>query len=144
MGVVPYIQCCTSNTMSYGCANPLGFTPAFGWDLPETLSRLASEGNREIVAEVIEAFESDTARRLRLLDDAIAHGNWAAARAQAHSIKGAASEVGAYTLVAICRRMELTADTGAGPIFAELRNEAHADFTRVCRLMNESGWAAAQ
>lgn len=130
--------------MNYGSVNPSDIAPAFKWDLPETLSRLASEGNSEIVAEVIEAFESDTARRLRLMDDAIAERNWAAARAQAHSIRGAASEVGASSLVDVCMRMELADDAHASLTFSELRNEASAAFVQVCRLIGESGWTSTE
>jgi two-component system sensor histidine kinase RpfC len=132
--------------MDFGCESisPAASAAALSWVLPETLQRLALDGDREIVAEVIAAFESDTARRLRLLNEAISRHDRVALRAQAHAIKGASVEVGAERLAGVCQTLELAAMSDAPWEFADLLREAETAFQAVCRLMGESGWAAAR
>jgi|SRR6185437_5902356 len=122
-------------------ASPDVFTAAaLSWALPDTLRHLAMTGDRSLVAEVIADFQSDTTRRLRLMNEAIGKQDFAALRAEAHAIRGAASEVGAERLAAVCKRIELSAAaTDAGEI-ANSQCEAHLIFAAVCRVMRERGW----
>jgi len=82
-----------------------------GWTLPNALQELALCGEREIVAEVLTLFQSDTESRLAVLRDAVGSGDRHEARAQAHSLKGSALQVGANALAESCREMEMTAET---------------------------------
>lgn len=113
------------------------------WSLPETLEILAGV-DREIVADVIASFASDTQERLQLLTAAARGKDWEAARAQAHAIKGASVEVGADVLAGVCLRIEVACKaSGAAPV-VELTGEASVAFRAVCGLMHESGWPAAE
>ena len=64
---------------------------------------MAEGGDSEIVLEVLSVFQTDTAARLRTLQAALAAGDTAQVRTQAHSIKGSASQVGALGLAALCQ-----------------------------------------
>ena len=126
--------------MNPGCEMDSRAASSVPWKLPETLQRLALDGDAELVAEVISDFESDTARRLRVLREGLSQANAAVARAQAHAIKGAAAEMGAEHLAAVCARIELTAAARAAGDVAGLLKEAENIFHHVCRQMSESGW----
>lgn len=81
------------------------------WSLPEALQQLAVAGEREIVAEVLTLFQSDTESRLQDLRSAVLTGDRKRVRAQAHSLKGSAVQVGANALGQSCRQLEMTAET---------------------------------
>jgi HPt (histidine-containing phosphotransfer) domain-containing protein len=89
----------------------MDFETDMGWRLPETLQELAQCGEQEIVAEVLTLFQSDTEHRLTVLRAAVESGDRQTARAQAHSLKGSAVQVGANALAESCREMEMTAET---------------------------------
>src|SRR6266545_6454502 len=80
-----------------------------GWVLPEELESLAEGGDQEVVKELIALFKEDVAERMRLLREAAATGNLALVRAQAHTIKGSADQLGAGNLATTCRHLELDA-----------------------------------
>jgi len=125
--------------MDYASPNVLT-AAALSWALPDTLRHLAATGDRSVVAEVIADFQSDTARRLRLMNDAIGNQDFAALRAQAHAIRGAAAEVGAERLAAVCMRIEFSAAAADAVEMANRHREAHLLFGAVCRVMDECGW----
>jgi len=104
------------------------------WALPETLQELILAGDAEIVSEIIDLFKSDTAQRLTLLRQALVQLDGARVRAQAHSIKGSAVQVGANSLAALCQRIELDARTPPCEELEELVSQAEADFETLCRL----------
>jgi HPt (histidine-containing phosphotransfer) domain-containing protein len=96
---------------------------------------MAEGGDAEIVREVLTVFQTDTATRLKSLETALAAGNMALVRTQAHSIKGSASQVGAPGVAALCQRIEREADPVA---ISELLRELESSFAQVCRLITES------
>jgi len=69
-------------------------------------------GDEEIVAEVMEIFLQDVPRQILSLQEAIANGDAVLAVRQAHSIKGAAANVGAVALQEVSYQMERTAKDG--------------------------------
>jgi len=84
---------------------------AAGWTLPESLQELAECGEKDMVAEVLTLFQADTESRLQVLRSAAEAGDRVRTRAQAHSLKGSAVQVGAMALAEACRELELTAET---------------------------------
>jgi PAS domain S-box-containing protein len=55
-------------------------------------------GDQEIVAEVLQLFFQDIPRQIQSLEEAVSKGDTGLAMRRAHSIKGAAANVGAYAL----------------------------------------------
>ncbi len=102
------------------------------WALPETLQLLSASGDAELVAEIIDMFKSDTARRLLLLREALVQLDPARVKQQAHAIKGSAIQVGADSLAALCQRIELEAPACPCPELETLVTQAEADFDGLC------------
>jgi HPt (histidine-containing phosphotransfer) domain-containing protein len=96
---------------------------------------MAEGGDAEIVQEVLTAFQTDTATRLKSLQESLAAGDTAQIRTQAHSIKGSASQVGAMGIAALCQRIEHEA--GQSSVW-ELVRELETSFAEVCRAITES------
>ena len=104
------------------------------WSLPEALQQLAQDGEREIVAEVLTLFQSDTKSRLKDLRGAVESGDRKRVRSQAHSLKGSAVQVGANSMAEACREMELTAETR--PQLAPLLQEIEGRFVAVSKAIS--------
>lgn len=104
------------------------------WSLPEALQQLASAGERDIVAEVLTLFQSDTGSRLQELRRAVESGDRKRVRSQAHSLKGSAVQVGAMAMGESCRDLELTAETR--PELMPLLEEIESRFAAVSRAMS--------
>lgn len=101
------------------------------WSLPETLLMLAMSGDTEVVADIIALFKMDTARRLALLRDALEKSDAVRITAQAHAIKGSAIQVGADSLAALCRRIELEGRTLPIDQIHPLVRQAECEFERL-------------
>jgi HPt (histidine-containing phosphotransfer) domain-containing protein len=112
----------------------MGFEAEVEWALPEALEQLAVCGEREIVVEVLSLFQSDTGSRLRSLRAAVEGGDRQRARAEAHSLKGSAVQVGALALGDACREMEMTAETQ--PELLPLLEEIEARFASVSKAIS--------
>jgi two-component system, sensor histidine kinase and response regulator len=69
-------------------------------------------GDEEIVADVMEVFLQDVPHQIISLQGAIANGDGVLAERQAHSIKGAAANVGAVALQEVAYQMEKTVKGG--------------------------------
>lgn len=67
-----------------------------GFDRDALLERVM--GDEEVLRDVVQTFVEDAQREISLLEEAIAKGDLSLARRQAHSLKGAAANVGALTL----------------------------------------------
>jgi len=82
--------------------------PAFdGEDLVDRMM-----GNKELARSVVGTFLSDVPHQLAALADALSRSDHGAARLAAHTLKGAAANVGATQVSATARRMELLAKEG--------------------------------
>lgn len=112
----------------------MGFQGEMGWTLPDALQELELCGGRDIVAEVLALFQSDTECRLGTLRVAVESDDRPRVRAQAHSLKGSALQVGANALAGSCREMELAAETR--PDLLPLLEEIEARFSRVSNLIS--------
>jgi histidine phosphotransfer protein HptB len=105
-----------------------------GWTLPDALQELALGGEQDIVAEVLALFQSDTQCRLGTLRAAVESDDRPRVRAQAHSLKGSAVQVGATVLADSCREMELAAE--ARPDLVPLLEKIEARFSQVSNLIS--------
>jgi histidine phosphotransfer protein HptB len=66
-----------------------------------------------MVAEILKDFRADGAVRVARLRNAVARGDPAAVREEAHSIKGSAAQMGAAELAAACQILESDARAGS-------------------------------
>lgn len=73
-------------------------------DLDDVMERV--QDDKELLLELFDIFEEDYARRRKVLGDALAARNFETIRDVIHSIKGAAGNIGAKTLHAICQNIE--------------------------------------
>jgi HPt (histidine-containing phosphotransfer) domain-containing protein len=108
------------------------------WTFPEALQQLLGDGEEEFVMELIDVFKSQTQERMQLLREAFENSRLDEARAQAHTIKGGSSQVGADRLAAVCLEIE----TGAGLTEAELAalvSRAESLFEDVRRMISVPG-----
>ncbi len=107
------------------------------WSVPETLKEIEESGDDSIVLELIDSFQSDTATRIERLHEAVARLDAARLKAEAHSVRGAARQMGAEALAELCR----TVETGAPAMnWPELENQvslAEMRFKEVRTAMSE-------
>jgi HPt (histidine-containing phosphotransfer) domain-containing protein len=80
--------------------------PAPPWSPPAALSELA-EGDADLITELVSLFLDDSTTRLETLRSACGRQEFVAARAQAHSLKGSALQMGAASLASLCAALEL-------------------------------------
>jgi HPt (histidine-containing phosphotransfer) domain-containing protein len=112
------------------------------WDLPDSLREFVSGGDPEMVVEILTLFQDDSSVRLRELNDALAAGDRDAVRKQAHTLKGAALQIGAIAMSELCREMELLATSAPGSQLLDLACRTWECFERTCRYMLQTeNWA---
>jgi CheY-like chemotaxis protein len=97
------------------------------------LNRL--NGDEEIVGEIMEIFLQDVPQQIVFLQEAIAKGDGILAERQAHSIKGAAANVGATTLQEVAYQIERTARGGQLNGAAKLVETINDEFNKVRHLI---------
>jgi len=98
-------------------------------DLEELRQRL--DNDEELVAEIVELFLDDTPRQIAALEDALARGDGEVVRERAHTLKGAAANMGAAELRETAGRMEEAARNGRLAEATELADRIHRDFARL-------------
>jgi HPt (histidine-containing phosphotransfer) domain-containing protein len=76
-----------------------------GWTLPALLVELAA-GDDELIADLIATFNADAADRIHKIRRALADSDFSEIRAQAHTIKGSARQVGADAVADACQDLE--------------------------------------
>ena len=80
-----------------------------GWKPPEMLRDLAA-GDSELICELVAAFKQDVAARLMRIRSALSTADLAALRAEVHTIKGSARQIGADDVAAKCQQIEAALD----------------------------------
>ncbi len=108
------------------------------WKLPESLLDFVNTGDEDMVAEILTLFQQDSAERLRELNLALSNGDRVAIRKQAHTLKGAASQVGAMALAALCQEIEIQAEQSSQPDLLELACRAWECYGKTCREMTSA------
>jgi HPt (histidine-containing phosphotransfer) domain-containing protein len=82
------------------------FPSPVAWTAPEVFGDLLADGSGEVVIQLIEAFRSDTAERLQRLGAAFASQDYKPLREEAHTIRGAAQQIGADAMAKTCQEIE--------------------------------------
>ncbi len=103
------------------------------FDRNDLLEKLG--GDEEMLREIMNAFAQDMPVQIKALRDASDKQDAPMLRRQAHTIKGAAANVGAFALSAAALKLEKAAENGdlnsAGPLLAKLEKE----FAKVQKLI---------
>ena len=107
-----------------------------GWTLPAELQELAAGGDEGIVEELIAMFKDDVAARLEALRAAVHGSDLATVKAQAHTVKGSAVQMGATSLMLICHHLELDASHLVTENLDRLLREAEHEFARLQLTMH--------
>ena len=115
-------------------APPEGSAEASVFD-EDVLLKLLS-GDRGAVAEIMGEFLVDVPRQIEALRLALAAGDLRLVRRQAHTVKGAAANVGAEALRAAAYRLERVADDGDQPAAFALGNRLDLEFARLCEVLD--------
>jgi HPt (histidine-containing phosphotransfer) domain-containing protein len=115
--------------LNAGCDSPVV------WEFPEALRLLAECGDTGLVEELVAIFQADTIARLKVLGRAVAAGDLDVVRAEAHSIKGSALQVGAGRVAELCKQMEIEARKPAPQELFSLLVRTEQRFDEVCRAM---------
>ena len=89
-----------------------------------------SDGDTEFEKELFEVFLEDCEERLQRLNDALAEGRLSEIQREAHTIKGAAANVGTTRLQEIAMHLEGMSDS-ASPEGKVLADELASEFARV-------------
>lgn len=104
---------------------------AEAWSLSDPLRELATGGDSDMVADILDCFRRDAAARIVSLRDAILRMDRDAIGRQAHSIKGSAIQVGARSLASFCLAIEVATRAPRPHLEARLA-EVDACFRHVC------------
>ncbi len=107
-------------------------TPAADGRVAVDFSRIkeTSDGDTEFEKELFEVFLEDCEERLQRLNEALAAGRLSEVQREAHTIKGAAANVGTTHLQEIAMHLEGMAD-GASPEGKVLAGQLESEFARV-------------
>jgi PAS domain S-box-containing protein len=110
------------------------------WDRQAFMDRILDD--EELARDIVGGFMADSQKRLDSLQKAVLDGDLAMVVSQAHSIKGAAANLGAEVLQGTARRLETAARDGrteaCGPALEALQAAMLAFFEEVERLRGVS------
>ena len=107
------------------------------WTVPEILKDIAEAGDDGVLLELIDSFRHDTASRLERLHQAVARFDADKLKAEAHSVRGAAQQMGAEDLADLCRSVEAGAPQRNWPELECQVNQAEGRFAEMCIAMSE-------
>jgi CheY-like chemotaxis protein/nitrogen-specific signal transduction histidine kinase/HPt (histidine-containing phosphotransfer) domain-containing protein len=99
------------------------------FDQESMLARLM--GDRSLAGIVIDAFLDDAPRQIAALKESLRVGDLHTCGRVAHSMKGAASNVGGVRLRVVASQMEKAADAGDGDAVADRMQRLEAEFSRL-------------
>jgi HPt (histidine-containing phosphotransfer) domain-containing protein len=105
------------------------------WTLPDMLLDLAADGNPDLIADLMDAFQTDTQLRLKQLHDALADADRNGIHAGIHSIKGGSLQMGAEAMASMCLDIELAVGESTAPQLSQRLRGLEAEFEEVCHAM---------
>lgn len=86
-------------------------------------------------AELVQRFEEDGSRRLRLLEGAVADYDFNTVFAEAHGLKGSSRNMGAVPLSELCADLEDAARHADSEAVAALTAACKSEFLAVCQYL---------
>ncbi len=105
--------------------------PSVDWQVIDELRDLREEGEPDLLAELIEVFEADTAARLSALRDAVEKGDAEGLRRAAHALRGGSGSLGALRLSRLAEDVESAARSGNLDAVTEQIKGLEGEYERV-------------
>jgi len=107
------------------------------YDLDITILDSLRELLENKFAELIGTFKTDSARRIALIENAIAEQNFNVISQEAHGLKGSCRNLGANSLALVCDQMEQDANAGDGSQMEQLFSAIEQQFAAVAAAMDD-------
>ena len=101
------------------------------WSPPAVLLEAAGEEDDGLIVSLIDAFSTDTDARIEQMRKALAASDFPSIRAEAHTVKGGARQMGADAVDKACQELEIACDTKEASLVA-------ARLNRVQELFDET------
>lgn len=98
------------------------------------LRELVPAGGRSLFASVAEVFVQQSSPGLAAMRQAL-EGDSSALQEGAHNLKGAAANVGAVTVAALCQELEVAVRSGDEPRTIDLLNQLDGALERAIRCL---------
>jgi HPt (histidine-containing phosphotransfer) domain-containing protein len=102
------------------------------WRPPEDLACLGTA----IMIDLLAAFKSDTGEQISQLNCLLSQANFAGVKSQAHTIKGAACQLGAGDLTSICAELEAAALSGSLSHLGACMRRLDLEYMQLCSDMD--------
>lgn len=106
------------------------------------LRELTPPGEPDVLGEVLRLFLEEVPKKLRALQEAIEAGDAARVARAAHSLKGSSGNIGASSMLDVCRRIDDLAKAGdleqVKPLVAQLTDEYHRVELEIKHLLQTS------
>ena len=108
----------------------------------DSLRKLTPEGEADVLSEVLQLFLEEVPKKIRALQEAVHAGDAAEAGRVAHSLKGSSGNIGADSMMDVCRRIDDLARAGdlaaTAPLLPSLTSEYHRAELEIKHLLQTS------
>jgi two-component system, sensor histidine kinase and response regulator len=108
----------------------------------DKLRQLTPAGEADVLAEILHLFLDEVPKKIRALQSAVEAGDAAEAARVAHSLKGSSGNVGADSMLDVCRRIDDLARAGdlaaVAPLLPALTSEYHRAELEIKHLLQTS------
>ena len=103
------------------------------WNPPEDLLELGDE----LLLDLVDLFKSNTESCLSQIASLLCKRDFSGVKAQAHKIKGGASQIGAWEMSAVCAEVEAAAANLSVSGLAECLTRLQAEYLEVLGEMGD-------
>jgi HPt (histidine-containing phosphotransfer) domain-containing protein len=108
----------------------------------DSLRQLTAPGEPDVLAEVLKIFLEDVPKKIRSLQLAAEAGDAGQVARLAHSLKGSSGNIGATSMMDVCRRIDDLAKAGdlegVTPLLPTLTDEYHRVELEIKHLLQTS------
>ena len=108
----------------------------------QSLRQLTPAGEPDVLAEILQLFLDEVPKKIRALQAAVDAGEAAQVARLAHSLKGSSGNIGANSMLDVCRRIDDLAKAGdlerVSPLVATLTSEYHRAELEIKHLLQTS------
>ena len=108
----------------------------------ESLRQLTPQGEPDVLAEILNLFLEEVPKRILALQSALAAGDAPEVSRAAHSLKGSSGNIGAQSMLDVCRQLDDVARAGdlgsVAPLVASLTSEYHRVELEIRQLLQTS------
>ena len=91
-------------------------------------------GQPDLIVELIDLYIKDAPRRLALMRQALATGNWLSLKREAHSLRGSSGNLGILRVGPICDELERAVSSEESPSVELLLDGLEQELERVFRV----------